>query len=118
MRCILIRTYAFVQPTEKPSAAQATLAGTLADAGVTGCNVTLQRVDVAGYAFAIDAEDAGDNLAILQSLCGSLNTVAAQGGGPPGAMLGVQAAARMGWDVAGGGEGRFAAEHPPPENSA
>lgn len=108
----MIRSYAFMQPTEKPSDAQATLQDILTDAEVISFNVTLQRVDVNGYLFAIDAEDAGDNLTILQSLCGSLNTMAAQGA----PVLAAQAA-RMGWEVAGS-EGRFAAEHPPPRNSA
>jgi hypothetical protein len=108
----MIRTYAFMQPAEKPSDAQATLQAILVDAGVTGFNVVLQRVDVAGYAFAIDAEDAGENLSLLQMLCGSLNTVAAQGA----PVLAAQAV-RVGWQVAGS-EGRFAAEHPPPRDSA
>lgn len=110
----MIRTYAFVQPAESPSDAQMTLQVALSDAGVIDFTTVLQRVDVAGYAFAIDAGDGGDNLAILQRLCGSLNTTAALGA----PVLAAQASARHGWDVAGGGEGRFAAEHPPPQNSA
>lgn len=108
----MIRSCVFMQPNESPSDAQATLAGILTDAEVIGFSVTLQRVDVNGYTFAIDAEDVGVNLTILQSLCGLLNTVAAQGA-PVLAARDVQG----GWRVAGG-EGRFAAEHPPPRNSA
>ncbi len=102
----MITAYAIIQPTESPESAKAALESILTNQPVTSYEVTLQRADVNGYAFAVSAEETEDNLTALRLLFGEINVVI-------GSAIAPAASARSaGWQVAGS-EGRFARENPP-----
>lgn len=88
--------------------------------GVTDFEVNIIKIDVDGCYFKIEAADTPENLAIIRTLCGTLNTVASSERITP-AMNARAARQAVGplrpadapFQI-GGSEGRFAKENPPP----
>jgi hypothetical protein len=108
----MITTFTLIQPVESPEATKIALEAALTASGVVEFTTYLQRVDVTGYFFAIEAEEVGSNLRTLQGLCGTLNT---KERGRIGQSENLRDVGRF-WQVAGG-EGRFAREHPTPPDA-
>lgn len=119
------------KPVEKPEDMKASIVAQLEASGVTDFEVFLNKIDVDGCYFKIEAADTEDNLATIRTLCGTLNTTASSERITPGmnakaaremleANVGVDVGVGRGrsrsaepWQIAGS-EGRFAKENPPP----
>lgn len=117
------------KPVEKPEDMKASVETQLEASGVTDFEVFLNKIDVDGCYFKIEAADTKENLATIRTLCGVLNTTASSERITPGMnakaakeslRLDVEAGVGRGaarsaepWQIAGS-EGRFAKENPPP----
>lgn len=114
----MITTYAVLAGI-RPDLAQAVLAETLTEEGVTGFEVQLQSVVAGGYTFQIAAQATKNNLSTLTRLCGELNVRLPQESreekAPVTRRLERKIAERPEFALVGPDEGRFAREHRPPE---
>lgn len=102
----MINAYAVLPPQQAPHGEKDQLVQLLADAGVTGADVTLLSATSAAYVFSISAEDGESNQTILTGLCGTLNIAQ-----PPA--QDAQARGVAPFRVGGTWEGRFAQENKP-----
>jgi len=102
----MINAYAVLPPQQAPHGSQDQLVALLADAGVTGAEVTLLSATSAAYVFSIAAEDGESNQATLAGLCGTLNVAQ-----PPA--QDALARGTVPFRVGGTWEGRFAQENRP-----
>lgn len=100
-----ITAYAIIKPEQAPKGSKEALEAKLIEAGLTGVEVNLQRVDSNGYAFSISADGNKENAAIMAKMFGEENL---HGDKRPEE----QARGAM-WPVAGNPQGRFAREHAP-----
>lgn len=109
----MITTYAVLTGI-RPDLAQAVLAETLREEGVTDFEVQLQSVVASGYTFAITAPETKGNLTALLRLTGEINvkqpTESREERAPATERLERKIAERPAFELTGPDEGRFARE--------
>lgn len=109
----MITTYAVLIGI-RPDLAQAVLAETLKEEGITDFEVQLQSVVAGGYTFAITAPETKGNLATLTRLTGEINVKQARESreqkAPVTERLEQKIARQPAFELTGPDEGRFARE--------